>query len=228
MLAVKAPLAAESLADKVFERLMEAIEKGELPLGSRIREAALARELGISRGPLREALRRLEGRRLVKHTPNLGVRICELTGADILEVFQMREALEGMACRLATENMSDAEIEDLTALLKQHETQSELRRGQAYYQRAGELDLHFRIAQGSGNRRLVDLLCGELYYFVRIHRFRSSERPGRAVKALSEHRAIIDAMRDRDADRAEALMRAHVRRATENLRGKAQATLETA
>src|SRR5258708_4487961 len=102
MLQLKGPLAAESLSDKVFERLMEAIEKGELPFGSRIREASLARELGISRGPLREALRRLEGRKLVKHTPNLGVRVCDLSKSDIIEVFEMREALEGTACRLAT------------------------------------------------------------------------------------------------------------------------------
>jgi DNA-binding GntR family transcriptional regulator len=215
---VSMPLGAESLTDKVFDRLLEAIEKGELPLGSRIREAVLARQFAISRGPLREALRRLEGRKLVKHTPNLGVRICSLSHDDIRQIFQIREALEGMACRLATEAMSMEEIDGLYALLEQHRAQTELKRGRSYYQRAGDLDIHYRIAQGSRNPRLVELLCDELYYFVRIHRYRSSERSGRAARAFDEHRAILDAMRARDADRAETLMRTHIRRATENLR----------
>src|ERR1700722_9847438 len=100
-------LNAESLTEKVFVRLMEAIEKGELPPGSRIREAVLARQFGISRGPLREALRRLEGRKLVQHSRNLGVSVRSLSLEDMIEVFQVREALEGTACRLATEVMSN-------------------------------------------------------------------------------------------------------------------------
>lgn len=215
-------LRAESLADKVFDRLMEAIEKGELPPGSRIREAALARQYGISRGPLREALRRLEGRKLVKHNLNLGVTVCSLSLEDIIQVFQNREALEGMACRLATERMSEAELDELEELLDKHRAQIQKQRGEAYFQRSGDRDFHFRIAQACGNPRLTQMLCDELYYFIRIHRYRSSVRPGRAPRALQEHQGIVAAMRARDADRAEALMRAHIRRATDGLRLEAK------
>jgi len=215
-------LNAESLTEKVFVRLTEAIEKGELPPGSRIREAVLARQFGISRGPLREALRRLEGRKLVQHSQNLGVSVRPLSLEDMIEVFQVREALEGTACRLATEAMSNKEIDGLFDLLKKHREQIQRQRGEAYFQRAGDLDFHFRIAQGSRNKRLAELLCDELYHPVRIHRYRSSVRPGRAFKALEEHEAIVEAMRDRDAQLAEVLMRAHIKRATNGLQSESR------
>lgn len=220
ILDLKGTVVPESLAEKVFGLLIDAIERGELAPGTRIREAALARELNISRGPLREALRRLEGRKLLQYTPNLGMRVATLSLKDIVEIFQMREALEGMACRLATENMTDAEIDELAELLKLHRGNKELRQGAAYYQRAGDLDIHYRIAVGSRNERLVELLCKDLYHYVRVHRYRSSEAPGRAGRALAEHEAIIKAMRARDPDLAERLMRAHIHRALENLKQK--------
>ena len=131
---LNATLVPESLADKVFDLLIDAIVRGELPPGSRIREAALARQLGISRGPLREALRRLEGRKLLEYTPNLGMRVASVALNDLIEIFQMREALEGMACRLATENMTDAELEELSSVLETHRRSEELREGAGYYQ----------------------------------------------------------------------------------------------
>ena len=88
---LNASLIAESLADKVLSIITEAIEKGELPPGSRIREATLARQLGISRGPLREALARLEGRRILEYTPNFGMRVATVSLKDVIEIFQMRE-----------------------------------------------------------------------------------------------------------------------------------------
>jgi DNA-binding GntR family transcriptional regulator len=215
--ALNSALVAESLADKVLNLLVEAIERGDLPPGSRIREAALARKLGISRGPLREALARLEGRRVLQYTPNLGMRVATVSLKDIIEIFQMREALEGVACKLAAQNMSDAELAELSALLEEHYSDSELREGSAYYQRAGDLDFHYRIALGSKNERLVEILCEDFYHFLRIHRFRSSASRGRASQAFNEHKAILQAMRDRDADKAEALMRQHIRTALQNL-----------
>lgn len=209
---------SQSLADRVADALVDAIEKGELPPGTRIREATLARQLGISRGPLREALQRLEGRKLLQYTPNFGMKVAAPSRADIINIFEIREALEGLACRLATERMSDDEIEELFQLLDVHRTGRDLREGSAYYQQAGELDIHFRIANGSGNKHLVDMLCGELYHFIRIYRFRASSAEGRPKRAFEEHSAIIAAMRARDPDLAESLMRKHIRGAIDALR----------
>lgn len=222
---LRASVVAESLSDKVVEILLEAIERGELAPGARIRESSIARQLGISRGPLREALSRLAGRKLVEYTPNFGMRVVMTSNDDIREIFQIREVLEGMATRLATQNMSDADLTELAALLETHRHGPELQDGSAYYQRAGDLDLHFRIATSSGNARLVDLLCRDLYHFLRIHRFRASSAPGRAAIAFGEHRAIVAAMTARDADLAETLMRQHIRGALERLSREEPATI---
>ncbi len=215
------PIKAQTLTGQVFDRVVDAIVKGEIKLGSRISEASMASDMGISRGPLREALLRLEGRKLVKRVPHKGTQVIDWPIKSLIEVFQMREALEGVACRLACQNMSDQALVDLVQVLAGHEETDELRKGTAYYQDKPEVDFHFLIVRGSGNEKLVDLLCDELYYPVRIYRYRSGTTPGRARQAFGEHQAIAEAMQARDGERAEELMRAHIRRATENLERQA-------
>jgi DNA-binding GntR family transcriptional regulator len=116
-MALGSPLAAVSLVDQAFEQLADAIAIGDLKPGERIREAFLAREMGISRGVLREAVHRLEGRKLVRRTSNIGVHVVSLTEHDLSELFAMREALEGLAARLAAQHMTTAEIGKLKRLL---------------------------------------------------------------------------------------------------------------
>src|SRR6187431_1426353 len=117
---LRTSVVAESLSDKVVNILVEAIERGELQPGVRIREAVIARQLGISRGPLREALGRLAGRKLLEYTPNLGMRVAKTSNKDIAEIFEIREVLEGAAVRLATQRMTDGEIGELSELLEKH------------------------------------------------------------------------------------------------------------
>ena len=216
------PLDVRTLADQAFEKIVTAIVKGDLAPGSRISESLLARTFGISRGPLREAIRRLEGRKLVTRTPHVGARVVSLTTDDLIEIFFVREALEGMACRLATERMSDREIEGLADKLMDHERGEDLSKGAGYFQEAGDQDFHFLIAQGSRSVKLIELLCDDLYDLMRVYRFRSSVHPGRARQALVEHRDILGAMRARDPDRAEKLMRAHIAHARRNLAAAAR------
>ncbi len=207
------PLEASTLADQAFEKIVTAIVRGDLPQGSRISEALLARTFGISRGPLREATRRLEGRKLVTRTPNIGAHVVSLTADDLVEIFYVREALEGMACRLATERMSGKEIDVLSSKLHEHGRSPDLVAGKGYFQEAGDQDFHYLVAIGSKSDKLIELLCEELYYLMRVYRFRSSVRPGRAQEALVEHQNILAAMRARDAGQAETLMRAHIAKA---------------
>ncbi|MDE2303848.1 MAG: GntR family transcriptional regulator [Sphingomonadales bacterium] len=206
-----------SLVDALAERLETAIVSGALAPGSRISEQALAASFGVSRGPLREAIRRLEGRKLLIRTANIGVRVAELSLRDLHEILVMREALEGMAAALAAQAMSDAEIADLQALVESHGRQKALREGTGYYQESHDEDFHVRIVRGSGNRRLAELLTGDLYYLLRVYRYRSSTRPGRARAALDEHRAVVEAIARRDGAAAEAAMRAHLRHARQSL-----------
>jgi DNA-binding GntR family transcriptional regulator len=201
---------AQSLVDVVAERLEAAIINGTLEPGSRLSEQALASSLGVSRGPLREAIRRLEGRKLLERTPNIGVRVAALSLKDLKEILEVREALEGMACALAAQNMSDADIAELQDLLSKHEQQKSVQEGTGYYQESEDFDFHFRIVTGSGNQRLSQMLLGDLYYLLRVYRYKSSTKPGRAKEALQEHREIIAAIGARDAGKAKAAMRRHL------------------
>jgi len=204
-----------TLSDRAFDWLEEAIIKGDLAPGERLDEVSLAEAFGISRGPVREAIRRLEGKRLVERTAHSGVRVTQRSQEDLFELLYVREALEGMACRLATSLVSEATLDELGQLLNQHAAEHSLRSGQHYYQKPGDYDFHFRIIHESGNQRLIETLCDDLYHMLRIYRYQSSAHSGRAQGALDEHRRILKAMRARDPDLAEFEMRAHIRRARE-------------
>ncbi|RLA35756.1 MAG: GntR family transcriptional regulator, partial [Gammaproteobacteria bacterium] len=105
-----------TISDRIFARIQKEIVEGVLKPGSKISEPELARAYGISRGPLREAIGRLEACHLVVRKANIGARVVSLSAEQLLEIYHVREALEGMAARLAATQMTDAEIADLTAL----------------------------------------------------------------------------------------------------------------
>jgi DNA-binding GntR family transcriptional regulator len=217
------PLVRVTLADQAFENLADAIVRGEFSPGAALSELEIAAKLGVSRAPAREAIYRLEARGLVRRSPHLGARVVELSINDLRELFQVREALEGMACRLASERMSDDDLDALAKGLTAHSRQPDLASGFAYYQSGGDNDFHFRIARSSGNQRLVRALCEDLYHVMRVYRFRSSRQPGRARQALNEHKAIVAALRTRDPDTAETRMRDHIRRSWKSTEARALA-----
>ena len=204
-------LVSQSLSALAFQRLERAIMEGEIKPGERLSESGLARRFGISRGPLREALGQLEGRRLVERVSNQGARVISLSRADLLDLLTVRESLEGMACRLAATRITAAETARLERLLADHADSQAVRSGRGYFQDAGDGDFHQIILNASGNQRLIGLLGGELYALLRLYRHHMSMRPGRPAAALAEHRIIVDAIRARDGDRAEAAMRDHIR-----------------
>ncbi len=200
--------ASETLADRAYNAIADAIVRGELLAGARISEAALSKRFQIGRGPLREALRRLEGRRLVITRPNAGARVVSLSTRDMVELFEIREVLETRACQLATERMLDGEIDALEALLD---------RGPRSARAAAAPDFHAAIVQGSKSKQLIDLLCGELWDLLRIYRVKSSLDIGRIEASVQEHREIAQAMRQRDAEQAAFLMGRHIRKERCNL-----------
>lgn len=204
---------AQSLVDLVAERIEAAIIDGTLEPGSRLSEQALAASFGVSRGPLREAIRRLEGRKLLERTTNIGVRVTALSLKDLNELLLIRETLESLACGLAAVNMTEEEIAGLQKLLDEHAKQKSVREGTGYYQESEDFDFHFRIVSGSRNARLAQMLSGDLYYLLRVYRYKSSTKPGRAKQALQEHKAIVKAIAWRDAAAAELAMREHLRNA---------------
>lgn len=211
-----------TLADQAYDRIADAIVRGELPAGSKITEKGLRERFGIGRGPLREALRRLEGRRLVVAKARSSVRVASLSHRDIVELYEIRQALEGLACMLATERMTDLELDQLEALLEAHEKDPLLGRGHS--RSSPQPDFHFAIAHGSRNVQLIELLCGQMFDLMRVYRYKSSGAPGRTQLAFNEHREIVAAMRQRDADRASMLMQRHVRQSKLNLMREQQSS----
>ncbi|PVV13329.1 MAG: GntR family transcriptional regulator [gamma proteobacterium symbiont of Ctena orbiculata] len=206
-----------TLTDRLFDRLQRAIVEGEIASGSKISEPELARQHGVSRGSLREAIGRLEARKLVERKPNLGARVVTLSYEQLIEIYQVREALEGMAARLAAQNMSDKEINELQILLNEHGRQIEEVQGEAYFQKQGDLDFHYRIVQGSKNRHLIGLLCNDLYHLLRMYRFQFGMRSKRSQQAFEEHHYLLNAIVSRDPEMAELLMRQHIRSSRRNV-----------
>jgi DNA-binding GntR family transcriptional regulator len=211
------PENAVTIADQIFAEIRQEIVEGRIPQGSKISEPELARRFGISRGPLREAMRRLEASNLVSRRANVGARVITLSSEQLLEIYHVREALEGMAARLAAERMPDTEVDELQALLEEHRRQVELEQGRAYFQREGDLDFHYRIVRGSHNDRLIGLLCNDLYHLVRMYRCQFGMVSPRAPQALREHGQIVEAIVDRDGELAEVLMRRHIRASRRNV-----------
>ncbi len=200
----------QTLSEQVFNELKEAIIAGDILQGAKITEDELAKKYGISRGPLREALRRLESIRLLVRVPHAGMRVVTLTSEMMEEIYTVREALEGMSARLAAERISEDDIKSLIKLLDKHQSNIDKSEGKQYFQREGDLDFHFRIAKASNNKWLMELLSSELYQLLRMCRHRSSQTPERPIKALQEHKRIVEAIAMRDAELAEILMRRHI------------------
>ncbi|SEF27932.1 GntR family transcriptional regulator [Variovorax sp. NFACC27] len=218
MTSASAPSSQPLRVDDVARRLQELIFTGELAPGDKLGEQALADRFGTGRGPLREAIRTLEGRRILERTPNAGVRVVKLSVDDLEQILMTREALEGMACRLAAENMTLREVNDLRACLS---TNAELMTmeglGAVYRDGTQDNDFHSRLVKGSRNLWLSALLCRDLYGLLQIYRMRSARSGNRLEAAHAEHCQILDAVQARDPDEAERRMRAHIRRGREQL-----------
>jgi len=200
-------------ADTIYHAVLDAIYQGRLAPGSVVNEAALAQEFGVSRGPVREAVRRLQGIQMITREPYLKARVVTLDASTARELFELRMALEGMACNLDARRMSDAEIDALIA---------ELERSRHTYSASaprekGVFDFHERIVRACGNARIINLLCGDLYHLLRIYRRHSGAIIERKEEAFDEHWQILRAMKARDPHLAESLMRSHIRRAARNL-----------
>lgn len=197
----------QPLSEKAHRALAEAIIRGSLPPGMRVSEAQLARHLGISRAPLREALRMLEEGGLLQRRPHASLRVTALQREQMIEMSVMREALEGMAARLAATRATEAELAELRGIVEE-QAAGILAKPMA----GGDADwrFHAAIARSSGNRQIHALLESDLYRLLRNHRHPDRLQTGRAARAVEEHRRILAAIEERDPELAELQMRRHI------------------
>jgi DNA-binding GntR family transcriptional regulator len=198
-----------SRARWVYDALRSAIQEGRYGRGERIREEEVARSLGVSRTPVREALSRLQSHGLLEMKAG-GLVVAELTRPQILELYAMREILEGSAARFAAQHASPSEIASLRHIAR------------AFEQSLGDpaklarinRELHGAIYEAAHNRYLMRTL-NELHDALALLTGTTFMARGRSELAIDEHARIIDAIEKRDADEAERAAREHIRNAQE-------------
>jgi DNA-binding GntR family transcriptional regulator len=207
--------AGGTTAEAVYQTLRHGIVHGDLAPGERLRSDALAGELRVSRTPVREALRKLEAEGLVAHTGSRLV-VRAVSEEDLTELFYVREALEGMAARLAAENATPGEIAAIRDLLEDMETVRG--RGDLGALRRLTGEFHRLVCRATHNSRLLQLLQ---LLLDQVRQFQTSTLygEGRPAQALKEHRALLAAIEARDGGGAERLAREHRRRTLELRRG---------
>ncbi len=199
-----------SLQQLVYGWVKDAILSGRFEPGTRLVEQSLSKELGVSRSPLREALRRLEQEGLVRAAPRRGVSVVAPSVRDVDDVYAIRAALEGLAARLAAGRVDETAEVRLARILDRMERA--IARGELKLAASADASFHAAILEYGGNGRLVDLSSG-LADLVRRVRLAVLAQRGRAEAALAEHREILEALAHRDPARAERHMQSHIARA---------------
>lgn len=202
-------LSKKSLSDQVFQNIREMIEMGILPPGSKISEPILAKKLSVSRVPIRDAIVQLQSCGLVERQLNVGARVVTLSAEKLIELYHIRERLEGMAARFTAENIESEDLNYLYLLLENQK--KPLKEKQEYYQKGGNLDLHYLIVKSCNNKHLIKLFNESLYYLIRVYRFQFGMKGRRVNSAYLEHKAIVNAIANRDGEMAEMMMRQHIR-----------------
>ena len=201
-----------SLRSRVVEYLRESILDGELTPGERINEVFISLRLGISRAPIREAIRVLESENLVDTFERRGSFIKEITIRDVDEVYLVLSLLEGPICRLATENLTAEQERKLNSLLRR--LKRALEKKEFAKSRLMFRDFHHLMARASDNQLLIKIRLSMRIQEEIFHRAYKQDETS-LTKAFSEHQAIGQAVIERDAARAELLMNEHVRNARE-------------
>jgi len=207
---------SSTLSAELTSTLRDAIITGEIPQGAKLSEAKMAKELDVSRGPLREAIRRLEGMNLVHHRPQQGSTVVSLSRELILQIYDAREALESKAVSLAAEKMSSKEIDELH---REIDVQSKQMRENSGASVPAESDYRFHemIIRGSKNKVIERALIHELYNLIKMFRYQNEFAKGSSSNSLVEHRQIVYAIQQRDSVLAEITMKRHIVHARERI-----------
>ena len=204
-----------SLADQVFEKLENDIIQGVYPRGEILTELKLVDQLGVSRTPIRDALRRLEQERLIEDTGK-GSRVVGITEEDLEDIMNIRQRIEGLAAYYATKNMTSEGLAELTHLVDLQDFYYD--KGDAEQLRQVDEQFHDLICYLSKRTVIMDTLI-PLHRKTRRYRRISMEDWSRTVNTRKEHKAIFDAMASGDADLAESLMAKHIENAKKHMLG---------
>ena len=204
-----------SLRGKVFSKIREDILEGVYKEGEPIRESAIAKEMGVSRTPVREAIRQLELEGLVESIPNKETVVAGISEQDVQDIFLIRSKLEGIAGSKAAEKITDAqldEMEEILALTKFYVEKHDVNQLKA-------LDHRFHdIIYDATQSKILKHVLSDFHHYIQKSRKSSIATPGRAKKLLEEHQAIYEALKARDKERCSELIDAHIQKAENNMK----------
>jgi len=203
-----------SLRGRVFNKLREDILSGVYRENDELKENSIATELGVSRTPVREALRQLELEGLVTMIPNKGAYVTGITSKDMHDIYMIRSSLEGLCAKWACEHITQSQIEELEEILYL----SDFHAKKNHNEQMVELDnkFHELIYEASGSKILYHVLSDFHHYVERIRKI-TLAMPSRASQASQEHAAILEAIKKRDGDLAEQLAYEHIKSSIKNI-----------
>lgn len=203
-----------SLRERVFKTIREGILQEKYKKGDALREAVIAKELHVSRTPVREAIRQLELEGLVYSIPNKETVVAGISKEDVQDIFLIRSKLEGLAARKAATCRTDEELK----LMKRVLDLTEFYVQKKEIDSISELDHQFHdLIYKAADSKIFKQVLSDFHTYVQKTRIISLERPGRLERLIKEHTAIYEALRLQDADEAERLMNEHVEYVVENM-----------
>lgn len=203
-----------SLRSQVFTQIRQDILCGKYRRGDELIESALGMELGVSRTPVREALRQLALEGLIEIVPNKGAFVTGISAKDVKDIYMIRSRLEGLCARWAAKNSTEQELEEMeeTMYLSQYHAERE------HYEQVFEMDgrFHKLLYEASHSRMLAHELS-DFHQYVQMVRKLSITNRLRSRKSNEEHQKIVEALRARDQDLAEQLATQHILNTMENI-----------
>lgn len=203
-----------SLQGMVYDRIREDILNGVYKENEELRETTIGAELGVSRTPVREALRQLELQGLVKIIPNKGARVIGINNKDLKDIYEMRARLEGLCARWAAKNATKEDVITLDEICDL----SEFCCTKKKYERVLELDNEFHEQlYKMADSKLLHRTMSDLHHYVEILRKKTLSSYERAADSIKEHRDIINSIKEKDEERAEKLAVYHMKKTIDNI-----------
>ena len=205
----------KSLRGQVFDKIRSDILNGKYKRGEELVESSIGKELGISRTPVREAIRQLELEGLVQLVPNKGAFVTGISEKDVRDIYLIRARLEGLAARMAAKNITPELLDAMeeTVVLSEYPAKKE------HYEQVCEMDSKFHklLYKASGSRILEHTLT-DFHQYVQRVRMASIMKKRRMEKSNDEHDAILTAIREHDEEKAELVATRHISNTVENLK----------
>ena len=203
-----------SLRGRVFHKLREDILSGKYEEHEELKEVAIGEELGVSRTPVREAFRQLELEGLIQIVPNKGAYVTGITEKDVKDIYMIRSLLEGLCARWATEHITNEQLEEM----EENVYLARFHAGKGHMEQLAELDNRFHeILYEACDSKILEHQLKDFHEYVLRVRRRTLSTAGRGIASNEEHEKIMEAIKEKDAEKAEFWAHQHMINAYENM-----------